>query len=194
MMGIRVHRSIPLVREAMSLGGVPCTTAARTAIDLARTLPRSLALATLDCALANGACTRDALAAEAARHRTLPGSRQATELVEKADGRAQCTQETQLRLTIHDAGLRGFEPQVEVMDNGVKKYVLDLADIEHKVAAEYDGISHDEPRRRQLDRERHNWLDAHGWRMRYFTDVDLYRRPWRIIRDLRTAIAQPRRQ
>src|SRR5690606_6754137 len=143
-----------------------CTPAARTAIDLARTLPRSSALAILDCALANGACTHDALVAEVARHRGLPGSRQARELVAKADGRSQCRQETQLRLLLHDAGLLGFVPQVAVLHNGFKRYVLDLADEKHKVAAEYDGISHDDPRRRHRDRERHNWLDGQGWRMR----------------------------
>jgi very-short-patch-repair endonuclease len=89
---------------------------------------------------------------------------------------------------IHTAGLLGFVPQWEVRD-GATRFLLDLADPAHMVAAEYDGRSHDEPGRRDDDRARHNWLDGHGWRMRYFTATDLYRRPWKIISDLREAIA-----
>jgi very-short-patch-repair endonuclease len=170
---------------------VPCTPAARTAIDLARTLDKDMALATLDCVLHNGVCGLAALAAELHLHRGLPGYPQARMLLTKADGRAQCTQESQLRLVIHTAGLVDFVPQVEVCEGGTR-YVLDLADPASMVAAEYDGVSHDQPHRRDEDRSRHNWLDGHGWRMRYFTSTDLYRRPWKIIKDLRDAIATQR--
>jgi very-short-patch-repair endonuclease len=183
---IRVHRAAlpvtPVVRR-----GVACTSAARTAIDLARTVPRDLALATLDAALFSRTCTATTLAAEVARHRGLPGYVRAKSLVARADGLSQCTQESQLRLIIHDAGLVSFVPQVEIRHRGVKKYVLDLADVHRRVAAEYDGASH--ALRVRQDRERHNWLDERGWRMRYFTDIDLYQRPEKIVRDLRIALA-----
>ena len=185
--GIAAHRPALAVPRAVRVHGIPCTPPARTAIDLARTLDQSLALATLDCVLHNRVCGRDALTAEVARHRGLPDVEQARTLLTKADGRSVCTQETMLRSIIHTAGLLEFVPQFEVRQGG-RRYVLDLADPRHMVAAEYDGVSHDEPSRRVDDRERHNWLDGLGWRMRYFTARDIYVRPWKVISDIRTAL------
>jgi very-short-patch-repair endonuclease len=186
--GIRVHQSVvpiaPIVWQ-----GVACTPPARTAVDLARVLARPSALAVLDATLASGASDVDDLLAEIGRHRGLKGIRRVRDLVSLADSRAQCRQESHLRMILHDAGLRGFEPQVPVCDAyGVLRYYLDLADRRRRVAAEYDGASHLERESLRNDRERHNWLDQQGWRMRYFTDRDLYRRPDWIVDTLRAAI------
>ena len=54
-------------------------------------------------------------------------------------------------------------------------YVVDLADRRLRVAAEYDGSSHLDRARLRSDRTRHNYLSTRHWRMRYFTDQDLYR-------------------
>jgi hypothetical protein len=190
--GLRVHESA-LPFAAVRTLGVPCTPAARTAIDLARSLDRATALAVLDAALFAGACSADGLGREAARHARLPGARQARALVPLADGRAECKQETHLRLILHDAGLRGFVPQVEVFDPESTfthaDFRLDLADRAHLVAAEYDGVSHTRGRLRS-DRKRHNRLSELGWVMRYFTDDDLYRNPDGIVATLRKALAQ----
>ena len=42
------------------------------------------------------------------------------------------------------------------------------------------------------DRTRHNYLSSHRWRMRYFTDRDIYRTPDCIAGTLRTALADAR--
>jgi len=186
--GIRAHQSVVPIPEPVTPLGIPCSPAARTAIDLARVLRRWLAVPVLDAALAAGACSADELATEVARHDGLPGVRRARRLIGLADDRSQCVQESQLRLVLHDAGLVGFEPQVPVPDDRYPRYVLDLADRKYRVAAEYDGASHLDRARHRADRERHNWLDGRGWRMRYFTDDDLYRRPDRIVRTLRVAL------
>lgn len=186
--GIRVHQSVLPVADRVTPLGVACTPAARTCIDLARLLRPSLALPVLDAALAAGACTAGDLATELAHHAGLRGVRRARSLLCLADGRSQCVQETQLRLIVHEAGLLGFEPQVGVPDDRNPRYVLDLADRKHLVAAEYDGTSHLDRRRQRSDRARHNWLDEQGWRIRYFTDYDLYQRPSHIVRTLRLAI------
>ncbi len=186
--GIRVHQSVVPVGEPVIRLGIACTSAARAAIDLARTTHRPLALSILDAALANGACDRDALEREVARHNALPGVRQARALVALADPRAQCSQESHLRLIVHDGGLREFEPQVPVYDEyGVIRYYIDLGDARHRVGAEYDGTSHLGRDRLRDDRARHNWLEGNGWRMRYFTSTDLYTRPDDIVRILRAA-------
>lgn len=191
--GIAAHRtSIPLPTRAM-IAGIACTAPARTAIDLARVLPRPRALCVLDAALSCRACTAEELSAEVALHKGHSGYRVARQLVAVADGRSQCVQESMLRLVIHDAGLTSFEPQVPVLDQyGDLLFMLDLADRELRVAAEYDGSSHLDRRRLRSDRARHNYLSTRGWRMRYFTDKDLYQRPHDIPATLRAAMVDAR--
>jgi transposase len=84
--------------------GTRATNPERTAVDLARTLPRPDALATLDAALQSG-CTSEALEDELRRHVGLPGIRAARELVVLAHPGPDSPQESRLRLLCHDAGL-----------------------------------------------------------------------------------------
>jgi very-short-patch-repair endonuclease len=191
--GIVVHQSGLAVAPTALVAGIPCTAPARTAIDLARALPRPRALAVLDACLYCGSCGLDELMAEVALHRGRRGFRQALALVPRADGRSQCAQESHLRLVVHDAGLVMFEPQVQVPDQyGEPLFVIDLADRRLRVAAEYDGSSHLDRRRLRHDRRRHNYLSSRHWRMRYFTDEELYRRPESIPAILRAALVDAR--
>jgi very-short-patch-repair endonuclease len=188
--GIVAHQSVLPIEPAEALG-LPCTPAARCAVDLARTLGRADALPVLDAALHSRACDLDDLLGEVKLHDGLRGVRQARELVPLADPRPQCRQESHLRLILHDGGLPGFVPQWPVRDHdGVVRYYLDLANPRTRVAAEYDGSSHLE--RLRNDRERHNWLDDQGWRMRYLTAWDLYDRPNTIVPKLIRAARERR--
>ncbi|MGK5738452.1 DUF559 domain-containing protein [Micromonospora sp. URMC 103] len=187
--GLVVHHSALPVRPVL-VGGLPCVPAARCAVDLARRVRRLDALPVLDAALRSGAVTRDELLAELPAHRALRGVRQARDLVPLADGRAECRQESQLRLIVLDGRLPAPEPQIWVHDSyGIRRYRLDLGYRECRLGVEYDGQSHLNRDRLRNDRERMNWLDANGWRMRYFTDQDLYRRPQHIITTIRAALA-----
>jgi Uncharacterized protein conserved in bacteria len=187
--GITVHQSVVPIAP-FAVRGVRCTTPARTAIDLARILARPDALAVLDAALASNTCTPTELADEVGRHRRLKGFRQASALVPLADGRAECAQETHLRLILRDARISSLVPQVPVLDRyGRTLYRLDLADERLRVAAEYDGASHLDRERMRSDRARHNYLATRNWRLRYFTDVDIYRRPDYVVRTIRAALA-----
>lgn len=192
---IRVHQSVLVGDEPELSCGIGCTPPARTAIELARILPRPQALSILDAALFAKACDSDGLRGELLRHRGLPGSRRVRALIDRADGRSECAQETHLRLVLHDAGLTGFVPQHPVYDDYGEyvRYRIDLAAPERRVAAEYDGKSHDAPGSRSRDRRRHNWLDGERhWRMRYFTDADLYHDTAGIVRIMRAALADRR--
>jgi len=191
--GMVAHEStLPLDKPEIVLG-VPCTPAARCALDLARTFPRPDALSTLDAALSAAACTPDDLATELTLHSRLKGIRQARELVPLADPRAQCRQESHLRLILQDGGVTGLMPQHRVTDDeGAITYYVDLADVRGRIGIEYDGSSHLDRDRLRADRERHNWLESHGWRMRYFTDRDLYRRPEYVVRTVKAARTRSR--
>ncbi|WP_406073468.1 DUF559 domain-containing protein [Micromonospora sp. NBC_01638] len=180
--GITSHQTVLPAIPPVYILGLPCAMAARAAVDLARTLPRFDALPVLDAALFAGAVTPEELLVEVGRHDGLRGVRQARELVVIADGRAECRQETQLRLLLVDAGIRDFVPQLPELDGrGRVRYRLDLGDPQHKIAAEYDGSSHLNRQRLRQDRIRHNWLEQQGWAMRYFTAADLYNSPEYIL-------------
>ncbi|MFI5836011.1 hypothetical protein ACIA5A_20290 [Micromonospora sp. NPDC051300] len=188
--GLVVHHSVLPVRP-VTVDGLPCVPAAQCAIDLARRSRRMDALPVLDAALRSETVTVDDLLAELPLHRALRGVRQARDLVPRADGRSECRQESQLRLLLLDGGLPAPEPQMWIHDRyGLPRFRTDLGYRERRVGVEYDGLSHLDRDRFRHDRDRINWLDANGWRMRYFTDRDLYRRPAHILTTLRAALTR----
>ncbi|MEU1967868.1 type IV toxin-antitoxin system AbiEi family antitoxin domain-containing protein [Micromonospora sediminicola] len=186
--GVAVHQSVLPIGEVVEIAGIPCASAARCAVDLARVTRRADALPTLDLCLRVGACGRDELRREVASHVGLRGVRQADRLVELADPRAECRQESQLRLLLIDGGLPPPEPQLWVPDDVMGIYRLDLGYRRQRVGVEYDGRSHFDPDRLHHDRARLNWLAEQGWRMRVYTAADLYRRPERILGAVRTLL------
>jgi hypothetical protein len=164
--GIRAHQSVVPVVDPVDIRGIPCVPAARCAIDLARTLPRLDALPVLDAALRSGACDADHLASELPAHDGLRGVRQVRPLVEFADPRPRCRQESQLRLILHDSGIRGFEPGVPVTDGtGVVLHVIALAHTGLRVGLDYSA--------KPVERARRAWLEEQGWSMCYLTDRDI---------------------
>jgi hypothetical protein len=170
--------------------GALVTAADRTAIDLARILPRIDVLPVLDAAFAAGVCTPGSLAAELARHAGLRGVRQARELVPLADPAPESPQESRLRLRCHDAGLPPPTLQFPVLDaRGRSRRWLDLAWEEAKVGLEYDGEEgHAGRQNLRSDRRRHNFLQDDGWAMFYATDLDVYRDAMELMRKVGAAI------
>jgi len=187
--GVATHQAVLPLGEPVMLDGIPCVPPDRCAVDLARRLKRIDALPVLDGALRAARCTPDSLAAELRLHDGLRGVRQARNLVPLADGRSECRQESQLRLIAIDGRLPAPEPQLWVYDDwGEPVYRLDLGWSDARVGAEYDGSSHLDRMRLRSDRQRHNWLESRGWHMRYFTALDIYRRPGYVVATLRGAL------
>ncbi|WP_431728768.1 endonuclease domain-containing protein [Verrucosispora sp. TAA-831] len=188
--GVVAHESVVPVRDPVRIRGLPCAPIARCAVDLARSLRRTEAIAVLDLCLRVTDCHQDVLRDELGRHRGLRGVRQARELIGLADPRAECRQESQLRLLLVDAGLPAPEPQLWVDDGyGIPLYRIDLAYRKRRIGIEYDGQSHLDPQVFHYDRARSNWLAGQGWRMRHFTADDLYRRPTHIITTIHSLLA-----
>ena len=149
--------------EITAVGGVAVTTPARTALDLARYLPRDSAVVHLD-ALANATgvtATRilDLLA-------TYPGARgirRAQVALALMDAGAQSPRETWLRLLLIDAGLPAPRTQVRVSD-GVQEAFLDMGYEEPKVGLDYEGAHHSSERRQYVrDIGRAEFIDSQGW-------------------------------
>lgn len=191
--GLRVHAVLDALDRVTVVAGVPCTSAERTAVDLARRVGRLDALAVLDAALRSGRCTTGSLTAEVDRHAGRRGVVQARELVPLADARAESPMESRLRLRVLDGGLPGPELQWRLPESGVQRYRLDLAWPGRRVGAEYDGApAHLLRSQLRHDRERHNWLTGRaGWRLLYFTDVDVYRLHRRLVGLLEAELSRP---
>jgi len=167
--GVAVRESFLPLPPPILVNGVPLLPPERVAIDLARRSQRMDALPLLDKALHSGSCTMEDLATEVLAHKGLRGVIQARELVAVADPRPESVQESRMRLIVIDAGLPCPTPQLVV-----DYFRLDLGYEELKAGMEYDGSSHMTRDHLRADRRRMNYLASRGWRIRYFTDADIF--------------------
>lgn len=173
--GLQVHPSSLGTDDAVKHHGVWCTPPARTACDVARLGAPIDVLATLDAALRSGICDRDELITAATRQRGLRGVRRVGELIGRADGRAQSPMESRMRWRFLDAGLPAPDLQVEIR-SARRCHRLDVGWREYRLGAEFDGLeAHMTRRQLEADRDRHNWLTEHDWRLLHFTALDVYR-------------------
>jgi hypothetical protein len=136
--GLIVHQRIgaPLRR----VSGRLATTPAWTAVEVARTLPRPRALATLDAALHVEACSLAELDAAVQEQKGRRGIVAVRELLAHADGRAESPMESEMRLVFIDWGVPAAELQYEIVDRTGRTWRVDFAWPDAKVAAEYDSV------------------------------------------------------
>lgn len=161
--GIIVHNERVDDDEIMEVGGVLVTAPERTAFDLARHLPRDVAVVHLD-ALARATDVKTAdvlsLAERYPRARGLPRSRIAVDLM---DGGAQSPKETELRLLLIDAGLPKPRTQIRVTDGGNEAFI-DMGYDELMVGLDYEGRQHSTDRGRYVhDIGRTELIERQGW-------------------------------
>ncbi len=150
--------------EVTRVAGLPVTTLARTAFDLATQLPTGEAVARLDALMrATPFCVEEVLLL-AKRYRGARGLRRLRTALPFVDAGAASPKETWLRLLLIDAGLPAPETQIPVNENWQTVGVLDLGWEGYKVAAEYDGDQHRSDRRQYArDQWRIRKLEALGW-------------------------------
>lgn len=153
--------------EVCRIGDLPVTTPARTALDLARFLPRNQAVAHLDDLAAATGIDAATVLALAARYPGLRGIRKARIALDLMDAGAQSPKETWLRLVLIDAGFGRPRTQIPVTD-GYSEAFLDMGYEDGRIGFDYDGAIHQTDRRRfvhDIGRaeliERQGWLDIH---------------------------------
>jgi very-short-patch-repair endonuclease len=174
--GLQVHSSHLGTDDVMLHQGIWCTSPPRTACDVVRLGPPIDGLATLDAALRSGTCSTDQLAVAAQEQAGLREVIRLRQLIPFADGRAESPMESRMRWRFIDGGLPAPDLQIEVRA-GSRRHRLDTGWREHRLGAEFDGLeAHMTRRQLEADRDRHNWLDEHDWRLLHFTAVDIYRR------------------
>ncbi|WP_185981702.1 hypothetical protein [Skermania sp. ID1734] len=175
------------------VGGVLTTSAARTAIDLARNYNRLDALALLDRCLQRGLDKR-VLYDELDRQTGKRGYRQASELLGYADVRAESPMESRTRMRCIHAGLPMPTPQVVVWCGGVARR-LDLGWEEWLIGLDFESAQfHSGADAATRDNPRHNALVLAGWQMYYATAGSVYRNPEQFIGPIRAAIELARRR
>ena len=151
---------------------VSATSPAWTAVEVARSLRRPRALATLDAALRSGTCQRVGLRRAAAQQAGRRGIVAVRDLIPLADGMAESPMESEARLAMIDGGLPRPVLQYEIIDGNGELRRVDFAWPEERVAAEYDGIDwHSGPEAMRRDRRRQAALqdvrvDCHSDRFR----------------------------
>jgi hypothetical protein len=151
--------------EFQTLAGLLVTTPERTAFDIGRQRPVTLAVAHLDAlARATGVkvCDVEELAAQ---HRGSRGLRRLETALNLVDPGAQSPKETWLRLILINAGLPRPTTQIPVLDDdGYAFAFLDMGWEEWMVAVEYDGDQHRVDRWQYVkDMRRIKRLEELGW-------------------------------
>ncbi|HEX9175969.1 MAG TPA: hypothetical protein VF874_07705, partial [Mycobacterium sp.] len=190
--GLVVHR-----RDGAPLQIVnrrPVTSPAWTAIEVARSLRRPRALATLDAALRSGTCNRAELWRAAIEQAGRRGIVAVRELLPLADERAESPMESEARLAMIDGGLPIPELQYEIIDGNGEVRRVDFAWPDERVAVEYEGLDwHSGAEAMRRDRTRQTALMDVGWIVIAIVFEDVRYRAWdfvaRIDRQLRRAHA-----
>jgi len=171
--------------------GLPVTTPARTAVDLARWVSFRSAVVVIDSALQLG-CSPDELHSVLARWRRWPGVVKARRAVAFADGRAETPLESISRVAFHKMGLPAPELQavVGVDSLGRPRIIVDFLWRDHGVVGESDGLfkyDAEHPGALIAEKLRQEELEAMGFVVVRWTWSDIWRRPEWVAARLRAA-------
>ncbi len=187
--GLRVHRDRSAPDEIIRVAGVAVTTPVRTAFDLARWAPTLTERVAAVDALAHHRRV-DVADVRVLRHRHL-GARNGGEVAKVlrlADRRAESPMESRARMALVLGGLPPPAVQHPVVVRG-RRYYLDLAYPDLKVAVEYDGADHRTQQRARRDLEREAALVSAGWRILRFDAYVVLFAPERIVAEVRAELA-----
>jgi hypothetical protein len=177
---LMVHQRVgaPLRRVDGRLATAP----AWTAVEVARTLRRPRALATLDCALRSGLCSQAELLTAVHNQKGRRGIVKARELLAFADPRAESPMESEARLVFIDGGLPLPELQYEIVDRHGRLWRVDFAWPDAKVIAEYDSEEwHANPDAFKHDRMKTARLQECGWTVIPMVVDDIRRAPLELV-------------
>jgi very-short-patch-repair endonuclease len=179
--GLVVHRrdGAPLT----SFRGRRLTTAPWTAVEVARSLRRPRALATLDAALRSGTCDSPGLTSAAKAQAGRRGTVMVRDLIPLARCEAESAMESEARLVMLDGGLENPVLQYQIIDRDGKVWRVDFAWPDRMVAVEYDGFDwHSSPEALRRDRQKRAALEEVGWRVVSIVSDDVRRQPMAMVR------------
>jgi very-short-patch-repair endonuclease len=173
------------------LYNLPVTTAARTVVDLARTLPFMDAVVVADSALHAEKAAKPELRQILDSCVSWPGVRQARRVVSFADERAGSALESAARVVFDESGLDPPELQVTI-HLPAHAFLVDFFWRAHRVIVEADGLAKyaaDKDLIAQFQRDR--LLRDAGYKVVHFTWRELFKTPELVIARIRQAFASP---
>lgn len=185
--GVVFHSADLPPEHVARLYNLPVTTAARTVVDLARTLPFTDAVVVADSALHAEKATKPEL------HQILdacvrwPGVTQARRVVAFADERAASALESAARVVFDEFGLDPPELQVTI-HLPAHAFLVDFCWRQHRVIVEADGLAKytaDKDLIAQFQRDR--LLRDGGYKVVHFTWRELFKTPELVITRIRQA-------
>lgn len=151
--------------------GLPVTTAARTVVDLARTLPYAAGVVAADSALHQGLTTDVELWHLAGEIRLTRGGDRASRVVHFADGRAESPLESLARVIFDEAGLP--TPELQITITSADNQFIGRVDFlwrKQKLIVEVDGAAKydEDPRRARAQLWRDKALRRVGYEVLHF--------------------------
>ena len=169
--------------DVVDINGAAITSPLRTTADLLRLNFRPHALAAADAMVRAEVVVKEHLLEYVAQFRRVPYLKQAHELAPHIDGARASHGESWMGCRILDAGLP--TPSIDhPIEHRGRRYRLDSAFVEQRVAAEYDGrefhgdefdVEHDEDRRTRLSSQL-GWVFAIATYPRIFGEDDSFER------------------
>lgn len=153
--------------EAALVGGVPVTSAARTAFDLGRRPGLVAAVIAMDSLARATGLIADDVEPLLTAHQGARGTKQLRRALPLVDAGAESPQETRTRLVLIRGGLPRPQTQIVVRNMwGAVVARIDMGWEQWLVGVEYDGPQHwTDPRVRANDIERTAELERRGWRL-----------------------------
>jgi hypothetical protein len=177
--------------------GVPATTAARTAIDLARWVTFRSGVVVLDSALRRG-CARTELEEVAARCARWPGIRKARQTLAFADGRSGSPLESISRVLFCERGIPAPQLQWPLGDPEDPFAVVDFFWEEFGVVGEADGLmkydDEDKPLALRDEKLRQEAIEAMDYIVVRWGWDDVWRRPDWVEQRIRRAFREATRR
>ncbi len=182
------------------VGGIPCTTPARTLVDCATLLGRDPLADLVDAALARRLADRAAVMDALGRAQRAPGRKGSGALRDLLDVwrvgiEADSVGEARLLRQLRRWGLGGFVTQFPVEDDDGRFVArLDVAWPQHRVGLEYDSDQWHPPSRWPSEERRDVRLEALGWVVLHADRNDLRAGHGRLREALHGALGPPGRR
>lgn len=171
------HPGVRMIR----VSGLGISRPADAVVDLIRFWPHDVALGVAHRGLVKGTITLEHLVEAHARLARLAGARRLRAVLGDLRDGTVSEGERRLAILLREARITGWRTNHSVRAAG-RRYVLDVAFPEERVAVEVDGRAyHSDARAFQYDRTRQNDLVRAGWTVLRFTWADITDRPEHVL-------------
>jgi predicted transcriptional regulator of viral defense system len=181
--GVRLHAARVPAAQVTRRFGVPCTSVARTVVDLARCSPFIQGVVVADSALHAGKTTRSKLDEVLAQCARWPGIQEARRVVEFSDGRSESVLESAARVIFREHDLAPPDLQAWVgSDEDPRIGRVDFFWAEHRTIAEADGkAKYKDQKLAVWQLQRDTRLRDAGFEVVHFTWAEIFYEPGKVI-------------